>query len=444
LNLNPLQRDIMAAVLAGRRLIAIRAGWASGKTSGIALALGALNEMRGGGHAGWVMDNYRRAGRVSIPACRDWLEPQGWASTDSGFLWTAPNGGSVRLVNYYTSAGADGSGLEGVNWGVAAIDECQDLPPSSLTRVFGRTGRDGSGHRVIIMAGLPVHDAWWERAARDHPKGCVIHATSAANRANLPEGWAEEMRHTVSAARYEAMINNRPMPPEGQVYSMFVPEEWPGGNLLGDFDPRGRDCWVAADFGVRRPAAALVASCSARGVDVIVDDVQPDGVSVYEYADAVAARIEHHGMRVARVVGDPAGNQRSAANPQLATQPAVGGQSATCDAGAIVRAAARRAFGRPPAADAEYDRAGPALHNVRRYDARPTIRNGGRRAAAVRLAANVGTESARDCADDCELRPGLPLPGARRRRAEERRRARPPHGRAALLGGQPPMGPRGR
>ena len=320
MNLNPLQRDIMAAVLAGRRLIAIRAGWASGKTSGIALALGALNEMRGGGHAGWVMDNYRRAGRVSIPACRDWLEPQGWASTDSGFLWTAPNGGTVRLVNYYTSAGADGSGLEGVNWGPAAIDECQDLPPSALTRVLGRTGRDGQGDRVVIMAGLPVHDAWWERAARDHPQGCVIHATSAANRANLPDGWAEEMRHTVSAARYDAMVNNRPMPPEGQVYSMFVPEEWPGGNLLSDFDPRGRDCWVAADFGVRRPAAALVASCSTRGVDVIVDDVQPDDVSVYEYADAVAARIEHHGMRVARVVGDPAGNQRSAANPQLATQ----------------------------------------------------------------------------------------------------------------------------
>lgn len=320
MNLNPLQRDIMRAVLAGHQLIAIQAGWASGKTTGLALALGAVNEMRGGLRQWWVMDTYPRAKSVSIPACRDWLKPQGWAQSEQGLSWVAPNGGELHLKNYYSSGGEDGERLEGANITAAVVDECQSLPPSVLRRLTGRVGRQGGHPPLLILAGLPTHGAWWVRAAQDHPRGCVIKATSWANRENLPPEWFENARQTLSAAQYEAMIENRPMPPEGQVFSMFVPDEWPGGNLLTDWSPAGRDCYVAADFGVRRPAAALIAACPDRELDIIVDDIQPDEVSVFEYADQVAARVKHHGLNVARVVGDPAGNQRSAANPQLATQ----------------------------------------------------------------------------------------------------------------------------
>jgi hypothetical protein len=116
------------------------------------------------------------------------------------------------------------------------------------------------------------------------------------------------------------MVNNRPMPPDGQVYSMFVAEEWPSGNLVTDLELVGRDCIIAADFGVNNPAAALLVHDSARGVDVVVDDVQPSGVSVFEFADQVAARVRARGLMVSRVVGDPAGNARSATNRDLATE----------------------------------------------------------------------------------------------------------------------------
>mgnify|MGYP003117395900 CR=1 FL=1 len=119
-NLNPLQRDIMRAVLAGHQLIAIQAGWASGKTTGLALALGAVNEMRGGLRQWWVMDTYPRAKSVSIPACRDWLKPQGWSESEQGLSWAAPNGGELHLKNYYSSGGEDGERLEGANITAAA------------------------------------------------------------------------------------------------------------------------------------------------------------------------------------------------------------------------------------------------------------------------------------------------------------------------------------
>jgi len=319
---NPLQRDIVRAIKRGAHLIAIQAGWGSGKTSGIATALGLVNEMRGGCRLAWIMDRYQRAIDVSIPECEKWLEPRGWARAESGLRWNAPNGGSVVLRNFYAAAGEDGRRLEGLNLGAAAIDECQDLPPSALKRMVGRVGRDGSGPPLLILAGLPGPERpWWVRAAEKHPHG---RGSSRRRRTPTPGTCHPEFfanaRAALTAREYEAMVETRPMPPKGQVYAMFREEEWPAGNLLSEFVPTGRDCVVAADFGVDRPAAALIAWDPVREVDVIVDDVQPDGVSVYEFADLVAARIRHHRMRLSRVVGDPAGNARSAAHPEKATQ----------------------------------------------------------------------------------------------------------------------------
>ena len=47
------------------------------------------------------------------------------------------------------------------------------------------------------------------------------------------------------------------MPPDGQVYSMFVAEEWPAGNLVTDLELVGRDCIIAADFGVNNPGESI-------------------------------------------------------------------------------------------------------------------------------------------------------------------------------------------
>jgi len=317
---NRLQRDIIREIQRGSQLVAIQAGWASGKTSGLATSIGLLNDVRGGCTSAWVMDTYPRAKFVSIPSCRDWLRPTGWVQSEQGRTWTAPNGGVLWMLNYYAQAGEDGKRLEGPNLGFAVIDECQDLPPTVLERMTGRVGRDGSGPPLIICAGLPIHDAWWVRAAERHPRGAVIMATSHANADNLTAEWFDNARANLSPARYAAMVENRPMPPEGQVYSMFRADEWPNGNLVSNVDLIGRDCIVAADFGVNNPSAAIIVRDTARDVDVIVDDVQPSDVSVYEYAERVAARIRARGLRVSRVVGDPAGNARSATNKDLATQ----------------------------------------------------------------------------------------------------------------------------
>ncbi len=314
---NTLQRDVVqSCVVDENQLTAVMAGWNSGKTTGGAFVQSVLSETRPGTLRLAITDTYGRAERVLLPTFEKWLaNGAGWSRTDSGRLWTHPsNGSQIRVVNYMRAStrASTSNPLEGINAADAWVDECQALPAEVLAKVQGRVGRDGGHPGVILCTGLPVAGAWWveaaERMAKEGARTRVIVARSDVNASNMPAGWIDQMRATLSPEEFEAMVNAVPRAPVGQVFDSFVARSWPDGNLV-DTDPddyRGQDVTMSVDFG-RSPAVVFIAQDIERGLDVVVDELQPDGVDVYQLADFIKAR----GWRIAHAAGDPAGRART-------------------------------------------------------------------------------------------------------------------------------------
>jgi len=309
---NHLQRDMLTAcTVDAAPLTSVMAGWASGKTTGGAFVQSVLAAARPGTLRLAVTDTYGRAERVLLPTFEKWLTPDGWTHTDAGRLWTDPRSGSqVRVVNYMRAStrASTSNPLEGINAADAWVDECQALPPEVLSKIQGRVGRDGGYPGVILCTGLPVAGAWWVEAAEKRDDARVLVARSDANAHNLPKGWLDQMRATLSPEEFDAMVNATPRAPKGQVFDSFVARSWPDGNLLdlAPDDYRDNDITLAVDFG-RYPAALLIAQDTERGFDVVVDELQPDDVDVYALADLIKAR----GWRIAHAAGDPAGRSRT-------------------------------------------------------------------------------------------------------------------------------------
>ena len=313
---NPLQRDMLrAAAVDGCQLTSVMGGWNSGKTTGGCFVQATLADTRPGTLRLAITDTYGRAERVLLPTFEKWLTPDGWERTESGRLWGNPRCGStVRVVNYMRAStrASTSNPLEGINAADAWVDECQALPPEVLAKVQGRVGRDGGHPGAILCTGLPVAGAWWveaaERMAQEGAITRVLVAKSDVNASNMPEGWIDQMRATLSPEEFEAMVNATPRPPKGQVLDNFVARSWPDGNLLDGSPDDFRDCDItlAVDFG-RSPAVSLIANDAARGLDVVVDELQPDDIDVYQLAEHIKARR----WRIAHAAGDPAGRSRT-------------------------------------------------------------------------------------------------------------------------------------
>jgi hypothetical protein len=307
---NPLQADVLRHVLRGAPLVSVMAGWGSGKTAAGAFAQAVLSEARPGTTRLAVTDTYGRAERVLLPTFDEWLAPEGWTAQNGGLVWGHKNGSRIRVVNYLrpSTRASTSNPLEGINAADAWVDECQALPPEVLAKVRGRVGRDGGHPGIILCTGLPVAGAWWVTAAERDPRGVVLTAESGVNAANLPADYIDQLRVTLSPEEFDAMVRAIPAAPRGQVLTGFASREWPAGNLLdaSPDDYRDHDITAAVDFGLR-PAVLLLAHDAGRDLDIVVDELQPDDVDVYELARLVRAR----GWRIAHAAGDPAGRARS-------------------------------------------------------------------------------------------------------------------------------------
>jgi hypothetical protein len=285
--LNPLQQEVIDALAQGDRYIAVRAGWGSGKTSALVLCLLFLSKTRPGTTILLVTDTARRFTEVLMPECVKWLEPVGWTyhagRSGAGYWEDGTNGTKVFCVSYHRASGRSSTHnpLEGINVtsGVCLIDECQTLPEEVAVKAFGRL-RSG-GIPQIVMMGLPLYGAWWELYARKRGGRVILHS-SMVNKANLTEGWIEEVENLPISER-EAMVYNRPQPPEGQVYREFKVEAWPKGNLTPEgweYD-QGMECRLAADFGLNKPWVGIVAYDPVLDADVLVAELTPQNVTVH-------------------------------------------------------------------------------------------------------------------------------------------------------------------
>jgi hypothetical protein len=278
LQLNDLQREVIAGIRRADRIIAARCGWGSGKTSSLIFAMWFLSKVRPGTTSLLVTDTNGRYNSVLMPEIEKWLAPRGWVYNHTLRQWTDTHTGSAVLCRSYFRPGtrdATHNPLEGINVtsGVALIDECQTLGPEVANKALGRL-RSGPTP-TLILVGLPVADAWWCQMAED--AGCSpLLFTSYVNQSNLSDEWFEATKLLPPDER-EAMVLNRPKPPSGLVYQEFSLER----HIIDDFkyspEMTGR---IAIDWGFRKPSVLILAYDEEREASVIVAELNPQEVTI--------------------------------------------------------------------------------------------------------------------------------------------------------------------
>ena len=289
-SLNPLQRQMIAALASGSRLIGIRAGWGSGKTTGLVFSAWWLSVTRPGVRILLILDTADRYWQVLHPELVRWLEPLGWAFTSAeGRRWVEPATGTTLLIKSYfrpKTRSVDHNSLEGINADLAVIDECQTMDPEVATRALGRIR--GGKPPQLVLSGVPCWNDWWLRMTRRAPDGVVLEATSYANREHLGEGWFDLVR-SMSPGEYREKVLNRPRAPEGAVYGDWSSETYPEGNLAPDgwAYEQTMPVRLAGDWGFRHPSVLLVAEDDLLGADVVVGELNPENVRTEDLARLV-------------------------------------------------------------------------------------------------------------------------------------------------------------
>lgn len=344
LTLNELQADIIEAVTREQPVVAVRAGWGSGKTSGVVFACLFVSQTRPGTSILLVTDTTDRFKGVLQPELAKWLAPLGWTFHTGDKTWTDPHSGSSIVTRSYYRPGtrsATHNPLEGLNItsGVAVIDECQTMQPEVAKKALGRL-RNGDFPPTRVLVGLPVPDAWWVDLAAKGGDTPILH-TSYVNKANLRDEWFDEIAK--DDAEYRTMIMNEPVAAEGAVYPDWRPVAWPAGNLAPDgwvYSPEmtGR---IAIDPGYKKPCALIIVHDPALGCDIIAAELNPKDVELDEFAALILRRAWPRSLANLAPTGrqliwlddgalDVAGNQRrnrtpSTAAKDLARLPADGG-----------------------------------------------------------------------------------------------------------------------
>jgi len=278
--LNPLQLELLEAITRQQTMVAVRAGWGSGKTSALVFALAWVSNMRPGTSSLLITDTAQRYRTVLQPEIEKWLGPLGWTWNQTQGIWSDPaTGSSVWCRSYFRPGTRDASHnpLEGINAtsGVALIDEAQTMTQEVAFKALGRL-RSGPSP-MLVMCGLPVMGAWWVELAED--AGCtpLLH-TSYSNRENLSEEWFKATEQLPPEER-AAMIMNQPAPPSGLVYSEFSEAE----NIVQGWQYReSMTARIAVDWGFRKPSVLIIAHDEELDADIICAELNPKEVSLQE------------------------------------------------------------------------------------------------------------------------------------------------------------------
>lgn len=296
--LNDMQVQIMADVFAAEPIIAVQAGWGSGKTSALVFAMQAISYLVPGGLTPLVLDTRPRYDRVLHLEIKKWCGPLGWTWHERKMTWTDPHTDSSFVVVPYFRPETKSSShnpLEGVNGtsGYAIVDECQLLTSEVAEKL---TGRIRSGPKPVrILVGLPEADAWW--VAMAVRRGCEpIFAPSSVNARNLGENWLEDAAATISEEEHAAMVENKPQAATGVVYHEWVWKRWPDGNLAPDWWVYRDDMpgYLSVDPGTRKPSALVIVHDEDErfgpgGADIVVAEVNTRRLTLADFTQAILA-----------------------------------------------------------------------------------------------------------------------------------------------------------
>lgn len=295
---NDLQYKVLDSMASGATVIAVEAGWGSGKSLSLIMALLWRHALRPGTRSVLVTDTLRRYFDNLDPEMQRFAVPRGWEWVARLERWVHPDGGEVIVRYYRRQDGAPRSKnpLEGINAtsGLAVIDEAQVFEREVLLAAAGRI-RSGED-LTLIVAGLPDDSGatWWGDAARrldgaaDGIRAVVCTAPSSVNRANLHGSWDPLVR-AIDPDQAQRLLDGERVD-QGQVYRVH-PDMWPAGNMLPGwwrYDPSmtGR---LAVDWGVRKPAALVIVHDEKLGADIVVAEVCPQDVTLADFARAITA-----------------------------------------------------------------------------------------------------------------------------------------------------------
>lgn len=284
INLNQLQRSIIARIIRQDEVISARCGWGSGKTSALVFALLMVSKWRAGCSSLLITDTTPRYNSVLMPEISKWLEPLGWVYNHTLRLWTDTHtGSSVWCRSYYRpgTREATHNPLEGLNItsGVCLIDECQTLTAEVAHKALGRLRAGPSP--IMILVGLPVADAWWCSMAEEAGYNPLLF-TSYVNQANLSEAWFEATK-LLPAAEREAMVMNKPAPPTGLIYSEFTEKHIIDGWQYDE----SMSARIAIDWGFRKPSVLIMAYDEQLQASVICHEINPAEVTTSQLAQMI-------------------------------------------------------------------------------------------------------------------------------------------------------------
>ena len=274
IKMNDFQKELLYKFVAtNETIISARCGWGSGKTLGLILCLLSRAEIVGDKEKSlFVTDTHSRLQTVIMPLFQDWLAPIGWTYNHTGSYFEAPNGHRCIIKSWFnsnTTKNAQSNSLEGVNASCAFLDECQVFSPIIYSKVVGRV-RAGAQPK-IVMAGLPIHDAWWVQIAQENGYQPLFF-NSYINSANLSQSWFDNLKSLPIAERM-AMIENNPMPHVGGVYQSFNPY-----THVVDYEYNPDEMsYLTMDFGFRSPVIQIYTRASSK-VDFAL-------VLMYSYRD---------------------------------------------------------------------------------------------------------------------------------------------------------------
>ena len=288
---NKLQGELLKAYL-NEPVISVVAGWGSGKTTAMAMAIISHAMAHPNGASLYITDSNPRYRTVVHPSLTEWtvkLTDTEWLYSGLENKWTAPNGHVIWCRSYFrpNTKTADQNSLEGIDCGFACIDEAQVMSDEVMHKAMGRIrSAEALGPRLIIC-GLPTWGAWWVNSAQE-TGGKIIRATSFVNQDNLSKEWFEVAKKTLPSDEYEAMINNKPTPPSGLAVSTFDPikhvlSEW-------KYEP-SMSSYLAIDWGFRKPIVLVITHDDELDADILHLEFTPTEITISQLTRLILKKV---------------------------------------------------------------------------------------------------------------------------------------------------------
>lgn len=278
---NDFQRKLLAACFAYGLVVATTAV-RTGKTGSVAVFHRTQAKHNPGVTGIWLVESYKWYKRVAYPVCKELFGHEAiWHGTEH--TWTWPKFGYAKVI---VCTYQDLDSIEGITAGWGSIDEYQNVGLDAYEVLLPRISDKRAKYPTILITGLPTYDSWADDLAEtvENAKHFTGIGTDV-NAANIHIAFIDRLKEGLSPAEFKRRTQGLKPLPEGRVFSEWVPQEWmPGvegenGNLIDYRYKQDYPLYLEWDFGARRAACLFNQEHKKYGVDILLDEYNPDDTS---------------------------------------------------------------------------------------------------------------------------------------------------------------------